>query len=49
MNSLHLKYISPLTYAIAALSMFLFIIMAQYANRKRLVRLDMVEVLKYRE
>lgn len=42
-------YISPLTYTIAALSMFLFIIMAQYANRKRIVRLDMVEVLKDRE
>jgi putative ABC transport system permease protein len=42
-------YISPATYTIAALSMFLFIIMAQHANRKRLVGLDMVEVLKDRE
>jgi putative ABC transport system permease protein len=42
-------YVSPRTYIISILSMFIFIILAQYANRKNIVGLDMIEVLKDRE
>lgn len=41
--------ISPKTYTIAILSVFLFALLAQYANRKNISGLDMVEVLKNRE
>lgn len=42
-------YINPRTYIIAILSMFVFIILAQLANRKNILGLDMIEVLKDRE
>jgi putative ABC transport system permease protein len=42
-------YVSPRTYIISVLSMFIFIILAQYANRRNIVDLDMIEVLKDRE
>lgn len=41
--------ISPRTYIIAVLSIFLFAVLAQHANRKSISGLDMVEVLKNRE
>lgn len=42
-------YISLRTYFIAALCMFAFIAVAQLANRRNIVGLDMIEVLKDRE
>jgi putative ABC transport system permease protein len=41
--------ISPKTYLIAILSVFLFAVLAQNANKKNISGLDMVEVLKNRE
>lgn len=41
--------IGPKSYTIAILSVFLFAVLAQYANRKNISGLDMVEVLKNRE
>jgi putative ABC transport system permease protein len=41
--------ISPKTYMIAILSVFLFAVLAQNANKKNISGLDMVEVLKNRE
>jgi len=42
-------YISPTTYILSFISVFIFIILSQLANRKSIVRLDMVEVLKNKE
>lgn len=42
-------FIYPKTYFITALSALTFIILAQFANRKNITGLDMVEVLKNRE
>lgn len=41
--------ISPITYIITCLSVFVFTVIAQLANRKSISGLDMVEVLKNRE
>lgn len=41
--------ISSKTYTIAIFSIFLFAVLAQYANKKNISGLDMVEVLKNRE
>lgn len=41
--------ISPKTYVIATMSIFLFAVLAQYANKENISGLDMVEVLKNRE
>lgn len=42
-------YISPTTYILSFISVYVFIILSQLANRKSIVRLDMVEVLKNKE
>jgi putative ABC transport system permease protein len=42
-------YISPTTYIFSFISVVVFIILSQLANRKSIVRLDMVEVLKNKE
>jgi len=41
--------ISPTTYIITFISIFLFIVLSQLVNRRSIVGLDMVEVLKNRE
>jgi putative ABC transport system permease protein len=42
-------FIAPKTYLITAICGFIFIILAQWVNGKKIAGLDMVEVLKNRE
>lgn len=42
-------FIIPRTYIVASVSIFVFVILAQLANIKKIVNLDLIEVLKNRE